>query len=120
MSTSPSPDVANQPRHASPVDHASLTVGLDRPEGSLMMLQRLYRCGCGAASSIGPVLPIDARRPGVGSLPCMDVADMALDAHFDEWLALLRTRVQPTWQGYADACRAGPCAQDAVRGPSGT
>ena len=33
----------------------------------------------------------------------MDVAEMTLDAYLDEWLALLRMRVQPTsFKGYDD------------------
>ena len=46
----------------------------------------------------------------------MDVAAMPLDAYLDEWLALMRSRVQPTtWASYQALCRAylrphlGPC-----------
>jgi integrase len=37
----------------------------------------------------------------------MDTASMTLDAYLDEWMDLLRTRVQPTtWRGYDDMSRA--------------
>jgi len=36
----------------------------------------------------------------------MDLADLTLDAYLDEWLTLLRTRVQPTtWRSYQDMIR---------------
>ena len=36
----------------------------------------------------------------------MDVAAMTLDAYLDEWLTLIRSRVQPTtWASYQATCR---------------